>query len=529
MTESLIAIKRSGVSGNPAKLRVGELAYSWANVEGGNRLYIGTGEERDGNATNHVVIGGKYFTDLLSSTAGTLTPNTAIVVGADKKINELITDHLHSDANLTIEGIKTIVKNLYIGDENTSIEKFVKDNITSAELHLTAGAGISITGDDTHNQTIAITDTGVTAKAYGSATKIPVITVDAQGRITTASEEQISTSLNLGDGAEGAGTVDLLGGKLEIAKSDGITVALEGSKFTIGTDATVVKTAGDQTVNGTKTFGAIPKVTAEQTLKTATEGEIAKASAVLEELTYTDESPNGATVTVGGIKKGDKVSAKTYRELIDLLLHPYVAPSGVGLSLNINGGTFEKGTTQQVSSGTVRWTLGSQKINKAEILVSNVVKGSAVPSSASATSTAITLDNAMDIKDNTSFTARVTDTTSSYNGGNVSFNFVYPYYHGVMDKREVESADVVALTKVVQAKGNKTFTYTSTNKYMVIAYPSSYGALKSILDPNKFENVNGFELKTVQVTGLDGTSQEYNVYVANDRSNVSGYNMTFNY
>ena len=528
MAESLITIKRSGVSGNPSKLRVGELAYSWANVEGGNRLYIGTGEERDGNASNHVVIGGKYFTDLLSATAGTLTSNSAIIVGADKKINELITDHLHSDADLTIEGTKTIVKNLYIGDENTSIEKFVKDNITSAELHLNAGAGINIEGAG-KTKNISLTDTGVEAKAYGSATKIPVITVDAQGRITTASEEQISTSLNLGDGAEGSGTVDLLGGKLEVAKGDGIAVTLEDSKFTIATDATVVKTAGDQTVNGTKTFGAIPKVTAEQTLKTATEGEIAKASAVLEELTYTDESPNGATVTVGGIKKGDKVSAKTYRELIDLLLHPYVAPSGIGLSLNINGGTFEKGTTQKVSSGTVRWTLGSQKINKAEILVSNVAKGSAVPSSASATSTAITLDNAMDIKDNTSFTARVTDTTSSYNGGNVSFNFVYPYYHGVMDKREVESADVVALTKVVQTKGNKTFAYTSTNKYMVIAYPSSYGVLKSILDPNKFENVNGFELKKVQVTGLDGTAQEYNVYVANDRSNVSGYNMTFNY
>lgn len=267
MTESLIAIKRSGVSGNPAKLRVGELAYSWANVEGGNRLYIGTGEERDGNATNHVVIGGKYFTDLLSSTAGTLTPNTAIVVGADKKINELITDHLYSDANLTIEGTKTIVKNLYIGDENTSIEKFVKDNITSSELHLTAGAGISITGDDAHNQTIAITDTGVTAKAYGSATKIPVITVDAKGRITTASEEQISTSLNLGDGAAGAGTVNLLGGKLEIAKSDGITVALEDSKFTIGTDATVVKTAGDQSIDGVKTFVKEPKIN-EKTITT---------------------------------------------------------------------------------------------------------------------------------------------------------------------------------------------------------------------------------------------------------------------
>lgn len=528
MAESLITIKRSGVSGNPSKLRVGELAYSWANVEGGNRLYIGTGEERDGNASNHVVIGGKYFTDLLSAKAGTLTSNSAIIVGADKKINELITDHLHSDANLTIEGTKTIVKNLYIGDENTSIEKFVKDNITSAELHLNAGAGISIEGAE-KTKTISLTDTGVEAKAYGSATKIPVITVDAQGRITTASEEQISTSLNLGDGAEGSGTVDLLGGKLEVAKGDGIAVTLEGSKFTIATDATVVKTAGDQTVNGTKTFGAIPKVTAEQKLKTATEGEIAKASAVLEELTYTDESPNGATVTVGGIKKGDKVSAKTYRELIDLLLHPYVAPSGIGLRLNINGGTFEKGTTQQVTSGTVNWALGSQKVDKAEILVSSVVKGTGTPSGATATSVAVTLDSPMDIKDNTAFTARVTDATKAYTGGNVSFSFVYPYYHGVMDKREVESADVVALTKVVQAKGNKTFTYTSANKYMVIAYPSSYGALKSILDPNKFENVNGFELKKVQVTGLDGTSQEYNVYVANDRSNVSGYNMTFNY
>ena len=528
MAESLITIKRSGVSGNPSKLRVGELAYSWANVEGGNRLYIGTGEERDGNASNHVVIGGKYFTDLLSATAGTLTSNSAIIVGADKKINELITDHLHSDADLTIEGTKTIVKNLYIGDENTSIEKFVKDNITSAELHLNAGAGISIEGAE-KTKTISLTDTGVEAKAYGSATKIPVITVDAQGRISTASEEQISTSLNLGDGAEGSGTVDLLGGKLEVAKGDGIAVTLEDSKFTIATDATVVKTAGDQTVNGTKTFGAIPKVTAEQKLKTATEGEIAKASAVLEELTYTDESPNGATVTVGGIKKGDKVSAKTYRELIDLLLHPYVAPSGIGLRLNINGGTFEKGTTQQVTSGTVNWALGSQKVDKAEILVSSVVKGTGTPSGATATSVAVTLDSPMDIKDNTAFTARVTDATKAYTGGNVSFNFVYPYYHGVMDKREVESADVVALTKVVQAKGNKTFTYTSANKYMVIAYPSSYGELKSILDPNKFENVKGFELKTVQVTGLDGTSQEYNVYVANDRSNVSGYNMTFNY
>ena len=266
MTESLITIKRSGVSGNPSKLRVGELAYSWANVEGGNRLYIGTGEERDGNATNHTVIGGKYFTDLLSSTAGTLTANTAIVVGADKKINELITDHLHSTTNLTIEGTKTIVKNLYVDDENTTIEKFVQDKIAAKELSLSAGNGISISGEG-NNKTIAITNTGVVAKKYGSATKIPVVTVDAQGRITTASEEEISTTLQLGDGAEGSGSVNLHGGKLDIAKGDGIAVNLDGSKFTIGVDNTIVKTTGDQTLNGTKTFATAPKIN-EQTVTT---------------------------------------------------------------------------------------------------------------------------------------------------------------------------------------------------------------------------------------------------------------------
>ena len=77
---STIKIKRSGVSGNPTTLKTGELAYSWFEGEGGNRLYIGTGTESEGNAANHVVIGGKFFTDMLDHTAGTLTGSSAIIV-----------------------------------------------------------------------------------------------------------------------------------------------------------------------------------------------------------------------------------------------------------------------------------------------------------------------------------------------------------------------------------------------------------------------------------------------------------------
>ena len=96
---SSIKIKRSDVAGNPGTLGAGELAYSSLaeNVNtpnGGDRLYIGTGTETLGNAVNHVVIGGKYFTDMLDHAPGTLTASSAIVVDATSKIDVIKTTNL---------------------------------------------------------------------------------------------------------------------------------------------------------------------------------------------------------------------------------------------------------------------------------------------------------------------------------------------------------------------------------------------------------------------------------------------------
>jgi len=99
---SIIRIKRSSVSGNPGTLGAGELAYSALadnGSNGGDRLYIGMGTETAGNAANHIVIGGKYFTDLLGATPGTLTASNAIIVDADKKINELYVSNLKLTGN----------------------------------------------------------------------------------------------------------------------------------------------------------------------------------------------------------------------------------------------------------------------------------------------------------------------------------------------------------------------------------------------------------------------------------------------
>jgi hypothetical protein len=105
---TIIKIKNSGTSGSPSTLATGELAYSYlqqlpiegvVSTNGGDRLYIGTGSEVAGEATDIVHIGGKYFMDMLDHENGVLTPNSAILVDSNSKINQLNIDNLRLDAN----------------------------------------------------------------------------------------------------------------------------------------------------------------------------------------------------------------------------------------------------------------------------------------------------------------------------------------------------------------------------------------------------------------------------------------------
>lgn len=99
---SIIRIKRSSTSGNPTTLAAGELAYSsltGLQSNGGDRLYVGIGSETAGNAANHFVVGGKYFTDMLDHVQGTLTADSAIVTDSNSKIDNLKVDNLDLNGN----------------------------------------------------------------------------------------------------------------------------------------------------------------------------------------------------------------------------------------------------------------------------------------------------------------------------------------------------------------------------------------------------------------------------------------------
>jgi hypothetical protein len=88
----VIKIKRSSTTATPTSLNQGELAYSSEGTS--NKLFIGN--PGTGDVT---VIGGKFFTDMLDHTAGTLTASSAIIVDANSKIDQLLVDNITIDGN----------------------------------------------------------------------------------------------------------------------------------------------------------------------------------------------------------------------------------------------------------------------------------------------------------------------------------------------------------------------------------------------------------------------------------------------
>lgn len=291
---SIIRIKRSEVAGNPSVLAAGELAYSALTdngSNGGDRLYIGIGTETTGDAANHYVIGGKFFTDRLDHTAGVLTANSAIVVDGNSKIDNLLVDNLQLNGNtlsttnvngdllLTPNGTgKTVVTNLYIGDTATSIAEYIYDTVGGA---ITAGTGITITNSDAGNtSTVSITNTGVAAASYGSATAIPVLTINAQGQITAASTATISTALSIA-GDTGTDSVSLGVDTLTFTGGVGITSTVTNNVVTMDIDATVATLTGTQTLtNKTINLGSNTLVATSAQLAAAVTDETGSGSLV---------------------------------------------------------------------------------------------------------------------------------------------------------------------------------------------------------------------------------------------------------
>lgn len=200
---SIIRIKRSSTAGSPPVLRVGELAYSFAPAVGlleqaGDRLYIGGGTESGSptNASERIVIGGKYFTDMMDHAKGTLTANSAILVDGNKKINELLVD------NITIDG-------------NTISSTDINGNITldpNGSGHLNFISSTILVGKEDTDVTISTYGSGDLTLKTGEGSDAGLISIDAaaNGNITIA--------------ANGTGSVVIDNVNIDFGTIDGVSI-----------------------------------------------------------------------------------------------------------------------------------------------------------------------------------------------------------------------------------------------------------------------------------------------------------------
>lgn len=231
--------------------------------------------------------------------------------------------------------------------------------------------------------------------------------------------------------------------------------------------------------------------------------------------------------SVGGINSNTDMSEITFKEFVTKMLYPYTKPTVGKPTVTItksaanNNTVYEVGETPKITKVSATVTKKSEPIAKVELLQGSTVLETRTTDVASGGTINFTLDKT--ITSNTTFTVRATDTeggatTSSASDGQT---FAYPYYYGVCSADQAMTETFIeSLTKNVAAKGTKTYTYTTAQQCMVIAYPKSHGALTSAKDPNNFEILSGYTRSEVSITGLNGTAQTYYVYKSGSASNT---------
>jgi hypothetical protein len=221
MANTVIQLKYSEITATPTLLNVAEPAYS--NSSG--KLFIG-----DNNSTP-VLIGGKYYVDRVDEATSANTANVIVKRDSAGSFSaSVVRAALYGNANTAT----TLLNGRNFG--------LTGPDITSGNIGFDGSAAVTLQAN--------LSTTGVAAGTYGGTSQIPTFAVDSRGRITSAANVSIATTLNIAADT-GTNAVALATDTLTFVGGDGITSSItptDNVRFDV--DNTVIRTTGSQTISG---------------------------------------------------------------------------------------------------------------------------------------------------------------------------------------------------------------------------------------------------------------------------------------
>jgi hypothetical protein len=192
-----------------------------------------------------------------------------------------------TSAGATVTGVLTAtVTGNVTGNLTGTASAVADDAVTSGKIATGAVLTSKIADNAVTSSKIAdgsigatqLTATSVSAGSYGSASAVPIITVDADGRLTAASTATVAGSLTIGADSGSDDVVTIGTDTLTIAGGGNITTTVSNNQVSIALDASPTVTGnlvvdGNLTVSGTTTTVNTTNVSVADPLTVLSSGE----------------------------------------------------------------------------------------------------------------------------------------------------------------------------------------------------------------------------------------------------------------
>jgi len=381
---TIIQIKRnSGTTAtSTSDIVIGEMAYAYDASNDGvsGKLYIEA--VNSSNAALIHTIGGKYFTDLLDHTKGTVTANSALLVDANKKLNELLVDNITIDgsdiSSSNSNGNITLTPN---GTGSVVINK--NDGFRLPVGNTSQRLASPTSGQIRYNSQIAAFE-GYAASSWG--TLGGVIDVDQDTKITAESAAgQDEDVLTFSAGGTAMATFDANSADFASGTVVNVTNQLNVDNIRIdGNAITSTNSNGDITISpngtGNVSIGSDSLLIESAASETATVGIYAgEAAAALLVMSADDGDDNGDdwTFTAGTnntLAIGNDISGSLVSQIV-LTPHATVASSTTAIvgALTVAGVTTFSGAVNMGSQATTNVNIDSGAIDAVTIGTNSAV------------------------------------------------------------------------------------------------------------------------------------------------------------